>query len=66
MPIFGQIGYIGFTAFAINILVTVVLTLILRAAKVSNGADITRKSDYFVDYDTPGLVQPDVSQPIKP
>jgi SSS family solute:Na+ symporter len=66
MPIFGQIGYIGFTAFAINILVTVVLTVILRAAKVSNGADITRKSDYFVDYDTPGLIQPDVYQPIKP
>lgn len=65
-PLFGQIGYIGFTAFVINVLVSVVLTVILRAAKVSNGSDITRKSDYFVDADTPGLVQPDVSQPIKP
>lgn len=65
MPILGQTAYIGFTAFLLNLIVAVVLTLILRAAKVSNGSDITRKADYFVDADTPGVVQPDVHQPIR-
>jgi SSS family solute:Na+ symporter len=66
MPLFGRTAYIGFTAFLLNVAVAVLLTLILRAAKVSNGRDITRKSDYFVDADSPGLVQPDVVDPIKP
>ncbi|SDR86193.1 monocarboxylate uptake permease MctP [Microlunatus soli] len=66
MPIFGQTAYIGFTAFLLNLLVAIVLTAILRAAKVSNGSDITKQADYFVDADTPGTVQPDVHQPIKP
>ena len=65
MPIFGTTAYIGFTAFVLNLIVAVVLTLILRAAKVSNGSDITKQSDYFVDADTPGLVQPDVTEPIR-
>jgi SSS family solute:Na+ symporter len=46
------------------VIVAVVLTLVLRAAKVSNGKDITRQSDYFVDADSPGLVQPDIDEPV--
>jgi SSS family solute:Na+ symporter len=66
MPLFGRTAYIGFTAFLLNVVVAVLLTLILRAAKVSNGRDITRRADYFVDADSPGLVQPDVVDPIRP
>ncbi|QDP97123.1 sodium:solute symporter [Microlunatus elymi] len=65
MPLLGQAAYIGFTAFLLNVIVTVVVTIILRALKVPNGRDITRRSDYFVDADAPGVVQPDITQPIK-
>jgi SSS family solute:Na+ symporter len=53
MPVIGQMGYIALTAFAINLVVAVVLTLVLNAAKVSNGADVTIKGDYFADAGDP-------------
>ncbi|HEY9292411.1 MAG TPA: sodium:solute symporter [Microlunatus sp.] len=65
MPLLGQAAYIGFTAFLLNVIVTVIVTIILRALKVPNGRDITRKADYFVDADAPGVVQPDISRPVK-
>jgi SSS family solute:Na+ symporter len=45
--------YVGFLAVAVNILVAVVLTLILRATKVPDGEDRTRRSDYFADAGDP-------------
>ena len=47
--------YIAATAFILNILVTVVLTLILRALKVSAGVDQTSPGDYVADVDDAGV-----------
>ena len=53
IPVIGRIGYIGVTAFVLNLAVSVVLTLVLRAAKVPAGADETVATDY-TDELTPG------------
>src|SRR6478672_637957 len=37
MPVIGEMGYIALTAFALNLIIAVVLTLVLNLAKVSNG-----------------------------
>lgn len=49
IPGVGEIGYIGLTAFVLNIVVAVVLTLVLRAVKAPEGADETSKSDYTAE-----------------
>ena len=49
----GQIGYIGFTAFVLNVVVAVVVTVVLRAAHVPEGTDITTPDDYHADADDP-------------
>jgi len=49
IPGIGDLGYIALTAFALNVVVAVVLTLVLRAVKVDNGTDRTVSSDYFAD-----------------
>jgi solute:Na+ symporter, SSS family len=41
--------YVGFVALAGNLLVAVVVTLIVRRMKVSNGEDHTTGEDYHVD-----------------
>ncbi|HEY1969251.1 MAG TPA: sodium:solute symporter [Pseudonocardia sp.] len=41
--------YVGFVALVVNLVVAVVLSAILRAAKVSNGTDQTNSADYHVD-----------------
>ncbi len=61
VPLLGKAGYIGLTAIVINVVVTVVLTAIFRAAKVNNGTDITSHEDYFADIGDPG-VQPRVTE----
>ena len=66
VPLLGRAGYIGLTAFVLNVLVAVVLTLVLRAAKVSNGTDLTVQSDYFADIGQPGVLRTvEESQPIR-
>ncbi|MGI3782549.1 MAG: monocarboxylate uptake permease MctP [Janthinobacterium lividum] len=55
VPGLGDAGYIGITALALNVLVTVVLTAVLNAARVSNGTDITSQSDYFADLGDPAV-----------
>ncbi len=62
MPVVGKLGYIALTAFVLNVLVAVVLTLVLNAVKVSNGRDETRKADYFADAGDPRVRK--VEQPI--
>ena len=53
IPMIGKMGYIGLTAFAINLVVTVILTMILRALKADPGVDDTIRGDYFADAGDP-------------
>lgn len=53
MPVIGQLGYIATTAFAINLVVAVVGTLLLRAVKAPQGEDETIRGDYFADAGDP-------------
>ena len=55
VPGLGDAGYIGMTALALNVLVAVVLSALLNAARVSNGTDITAQSDYFADLGDPAV-----------
>jgi SSS family solute:Na+ symporter len=41
--------YTGFLAVAVNLVVAVLGTLILRATSTPDGGDATREPDYFVD-----------------
>ncbi|WP_329455730.1 monocarboxylate uptake permease MctP [Streptomyces sp. NBC_01497] len=49
IPGIGQIGYIGMTAFVLNVVVAVVLTFVFRAFKAPEGMDETTASDYVAD-----------------
>jgi hypothetical protein len=49
IPGIGEIGYIGLTAFVLNMVVTVVLTFVLKAAKAPEGIDVTSPGDYTAD-----------------
>jgi len=53
MELIGQLGYIAFTAFVINVIVATVLSPILRALKSPEGVDKTATVDYFVDAGDP-------------
>ncbi|MEV4615415.1 monocarboxylate uptake permease MctP [Kitasatospora sp. NPDC049258] len=55
IPGIGEIGYIGLTAFVLNLLVAVVLTLVLRAAKAPEGVDATSPADYSADAGEPAV-----------
>jgi SSS family solute:Na+ symporter len=57
IPVIGQMGYIAVTAFALNLVVAVVGTLVLRAAKAPAGVDETIAGDYFADADDPRIVR---------
>ncbi|KUJ64356.1 sodium:solute symporter [Streptomyces albus subsp. albus] len=54
IPGIGEIGYIGLTAFVLNVVVTVVLTVVLRALKAPDGIDETSPADYRGDVGDPG------------
>lgn len=41
--------YVGFVALVANLVVAVVVTLVLRAAKVDEGTDVTHPADYHAD-----------------
>ncbi|HEV7146813.1 MAG TPA: sodium:solute symporter [Pedococcus sp.] len=53
IPSIGKMGYIATTAFAINVIVAVLLTVVLNAVKVAPGTDETIKGDYFADAGDP-------------
>ncbi|WP_181923692.1 monocarboxylate uptake permease MctP [Streptomyces inhibens] len=55
IPGIGEIGYIGLTAFVLNVVVTVVLTFALKAAKVPDGVDETSPADYTADAGDAGV-----------
>jgi solute:Na+ symporter, SSS family len=48
-PILGHVTYIAIAALVINLVVTVVLTLLFRLARLPDGYDETRSADYTVD-----------------
>jgi solute:Na+ symporter, SSS family len=48
-PILGHIIYIGFAAFIINLVVSIVLTLIFNVVKLPAGADETSPASYTAD-----------------
>ncbi len=62
MPVIGELGYIALTAFVLNLVVAVVLTLVLRATKAPTGGDETIRGDYFADAGDPRVQK--VLQPI--
>jgi len=52
--VFGHTVYIGLTAIVLNVAVTVILTLVLRVARVPAGTDETARPQYTADpVDTP-------------
>ena len=53
IPALGDLGYIALTAFVLNVVVAVVLTLAFNAAKLGNGTDQTETTDYFADHGDP-------------
>jgi SSS family solute:Na+ symporter len=53
IPGLGDLGYIAMTAFVLNVLVAVVLTLLLRLGHVENGTDATVTTDYYADAGDP-------------
>ncbi|WP_107705327.1 monocarboxylate uptake permease MctP [Nocardioides allogilvus] len=57
IPGIEQMGYIAMTAFVLNLVVTIVVTAVLNAAKVSNGRDETIPFDYFADADDPRVIK---------
>ena len=48
-PILGQKAYIALTAFALNVIIVVGLTALLRALRVPAGVDGTVDDDYVAD-----------------
>lgn len=60
IPGIAQMGYIGLTAFAINLIIAAVLSVILHAMKVSNGVDETIKGDYFAEAGDPRVEKLDL------
>ena len=65
IPGIGQPGYIGLTAFVLNVAVTMVLTLVLKAATAAEGMDATSPGDYTADAAeteaVPALLRPGTS-----
>ncbi|MFI0736942.1 monocarboxylate uptake permease MctP [Streptomyces sp. NPDC021100] len=55
IPFIGEKGYIGLTAFALNVLVAVVLTFAFKALGTPDGVDETKASDYTADAGDPGV-----------
>jgi len=53
MPLLGQKGYIALTAFVLNLVIAVVLTVILRALRAPEGRDRTTPEDYLADEGDP-------------
>jgi SSS family solute:Na+ symporter len=54
-PFTDTLVYIACTAFIINVLVSIVLTVVLRALRVDPGADQTSPQDYVADVDEPDV-----------
>jgi SSS family solute:Na+ symporter len=64
IPGIGEIGYLGLTAFVLNLVVTVVFTFVLKALKAPEGTDETRPSDYTAEAGDPGDPGVTPAQPV--
>ena len=53
VPVFEKLGYIGMTAFVLNLVVAVLLTFVFRTMKGTEGVDETEPSDYHADAGDP-------------
>ncbi|MGL5866894.1 MAG: monocarboxylate uptake permease MctP [Dermatophilaceae bacterium] len=53
IPVIGSLGYIAVTAFALNLVVAVLGTVVLRVLKAPEGTDETIRGDYFADAGDP-------------
>ena len=62
IPVIGRIGYIGVTAFVLNLAIAVVLTLVLRAVKAPAGPDETVPGDYTEEL----VPAPVAAEPVAP
>jgi SSS family solute:Na+ symporter len=49
--------YVGAIALAVNLIVAVLATVVLKAAKTTDGVDTTRTSDYYADEGDPKVVR---------
>lgn len=58
--------YIGVTAFALNLIVATVFTLIFRGLKIADGKDGTRASDYGADEHDPKVIKAAIESPSEP
>ncbi|QCB96408.1 sodium:solute symporter [Arthrobacter sp. PAMC25564] len=58
--------YIAVVAFALNLIVAVLLTLIFRAMKLADGEDITHSSDYGANEDNPKVIKVSTEWPRTP
>jgi solute:Na+ symporter, SSS family len=50
-------GYIALTAFVINLIVALILTVVFNATKLSAGVDQTSPNDYLADAGDPGVTE---------
>ena len=55
-PFTDQKVYIAITAFLLNVIIAVVLTVVLRALKVSPGTDGTAPDDYYSEAGDPHVI----------
>jgi solute:Na+ symporter, SSS family len=49
VPVLGHTAYIAVTAFVLNLVVALVLTVVFRALRLRDGTDETEPADYSVD-----------------
>jgi SSS family solute:Na+ symporter len=49
--------YAGILALLVNLVVAVVVTIVLKAAKTADGVDATRTDDYYADEGDPKVVR---------
>jgi SSS family solute:Na+ symporter len=66
IPFTDTTGYIALTAFVINLVIAVVLTVAFRALGVAQGKDETHPSDYRADAGDPGVRELDLDEAVKP
>ncbi len=64
-PVFGHITYIAVTALALNLLLSVLFTLLFQAMQLPDGYDETRPADYLAD-PVPGSPIPAAPQGLLP
>jgi hypothetical protein len=63
--VFGHITYIAVTALALNLILSVLFTMLFRAMRLPDGYDETRPADYLAD-PVPGSPIPDAPHGVLP